>query len=109
MGRQSAGGRALIGGHRANGWASPRVHWDSTRAAYARGVGSAITRDHKALLVIVPGTFEVIWLGDAWLTRAESALSRARKACDWERDNYIESAGDAWRDIFRLEVPRVPW
>jgi hypothetical protein len=60
-------------------------------------------------LVIVPGTFEVIWLGDAWLTRAESALSRARKACDWERDNYIESAGDAWRDIFGLDVPRVPW
>jgi hypothetical protein len=64
---------------------------------------------HRANLpIIVPGTFEVILLGDAWLTRAETALSRARKACDWERDNYIESAGDAWREIFGPDVPRVP-
>jgi len=36
MGRQSAGERAPIGGHRAGGWASPRAQWDSTRAAISR-------------------------------------------------------------------------
>ena len=42
MGRQSAGERAPIGGHRASGWASPRVQWDFDSAAYA-GSGRQIT------------------------------------------------------------------
>jgi hypothetical protein len=36
MGRQSAPECAPAGGHRASGWASRRVHWDSTRAAVSR-------------------------------------------------------------------------
>jgi hypothetical protein len=56
--------------------------------------------------VIAPGTFEVMWLGDAWKSRAESAYSRATKACDFERENYMTMAGDEWQKIFGTDIPR---
>jgi len=72
-----------------------------------------ITRDFFAFLcrrangyVVVPGTGEVMALGDAWLSRAQSAHQRATKACEYERDNLIETAGDEWQKIFGPNVPR---
>ncbi|HEY6456492.1 MAG TPA: hypothetical protein VIY90_14560 [Steroidobacteraceae bacterium] len=56
--------------------------------------------------VVVPGTHEVMALGDAWHSRAQSAHQRAVKACEYERDNLIEAAGDEWQKIFGLNVPR---
>jgi Second Messenger Oligonucleotide or Dinucleotide Synthetase domain len=73
-----------------------------------------ITRDFFEFLcrrvngyIIVPGTYEVIALGDAWQSRALSAHQRAVKACDYERDNLVEAAGDEWQKIFGLDVPRT--
>lgn len=55
--------------------------------------------------VIMPGTFEVIALGDAWATRAWSAYERAVKACDYERDDYQVLAGEEWQKIFGPDIP----
>lgn len=56
--------------------------------------------------VFAPGTYEALWLGDAWKSRAETALIRARKACDFERDNKEGDAGDEWQKIFGTEIPK---
>lgn len=53
-----------------------------------------------------PGTYEMLWLGDAWKSRAESAHARAVKACDYERANDMTSAGDEWQKIFGLDIPK---
>ena len=56
--------------------------------------------------VLAPGTYEILWLGDAWKSKAESAYSRAVKACDFERSNDMLRAGDEWQKIFGLDIPR---
>jgi hypothetical protein len=56
--------------------------------------------------VMAPGTWEVMWIGDAWKSRAESAYSRASKACDYERDNDMCNAGDEWQKIFGIDIPK---
>ena len=73
-----------------------------------------IMRDFFAFLyhrangtILVPGTFEVIALGDAWQSRTLSAYQRAVKACDFERDNYVTDAGDEWQKIFGSDIPRT--
>jgi Second Messenger Oligonucleotide or Dinucleotide Synthetase domain len=73
-----------------------------------------ITRDFFEFLhrranghILVPGTYEVIALGDAWQSRALSAHQRAVKACGYERDNLVDAAGDEWQKIFGLDVPRT--
>lgn len=48
----------------------------------------------------------VVPLGDEWKSRAESAYARALRACDHERDNYIEEAGDEWQKIFGQWIPK---
>ncbi len=53
----------------------------------------------------MPTTGEVIYLGNEWLSRAESAYARALKACDYERDNYGTLAGEEWQKIFGPEIP----
>jgi hypothetical protein len=73
-----------------------------------------ITRDfftylyHRANgFVLVPGTFEVIALGDAWQSRTLSAYQRAVKACDFEYNNRVAEAGDEWQKIFGSDIPRT--
>lgn len=56
--------------------------------------------------VLAPGTYDVLWLGDAWKSRAESAYSRADKACYFERENKMIEAGDEWQKIFGTDIPR---
>lgn len=58
------------------------------------------------LFVMAPGTFEIMWIGDAWKTRAESAHARAVKACDYERDNNMLAAGEEWQKIFGTDIPK---
>lgn len=58
-------------------------------------------------IVVRPGIFEIISLGDAWKSRAESAYNRALKACAYERDNRIAEAGDEWQKIFGIDIPRT--
>jgi hypothetical protein len=48
----------------------------------------------------MPGTEEKISYGDAWLSKAESALSRAKKACQFETDQKERSAAEEWQKIF---------
>jgi hypothetical protein len=48
----------------------------------------------------MPGTDEKIEYGEAWLSKVESALSRAKKACKFEIDKDERSAAEEWRKIF---------
>jgi len=72
-----------------------------------------LTRDFFAWLltklnhyISVPGTGELINIGSAWQTRAEMAHTRAIKACEFERDNLMYSAGDEWQKVFGFQIPR---
>ena len=55
--------------------------------------------------IIMPGTYDVIPLGEDWLSRAKSAHARAVTACDYERDNYNYLAGDEWQHVFGTMIP----
>lgn len=48
----------------------------------------------------IPGIEETIYYGDAWKTKAESAYSRAIKACEYESAEYGDSATLEWKKIF---------
>ncbi|MDP2447941.1 MAG: hypothetical protein Q8M93_23140 [Polaromonas sp.] len=56
--------------------------------------------------VLAPGTFEILWIGEAWKTKAETASGRALKACDYEHNNKEGDAGDEWQKIFGADVPK---
>lgn len=56
--------------------------------------------------VMAPGTYEIMWIGNAWKSRAESAHLRASKACDFERENKEGDAGDEWQKIFGTDIPK---
>ena len=73
-----------------------------------------ITRDffeylyHRAnTFIAVPGTLEMISLGNEWQSRAQTAYSRAEKACRYEQINLVDAAGDEWQQIFGQQVPRT--
>lgn len=73
-----------------------------------------ITRDFFAYLygkanthLFVPGTYEMIWLGDEWQSRAESAYNRAVKACSYEYNDWISLAGEEWQKIFGNQIPQT--
>jgi len=48
---------------------------------------------------------EWIWLGDAWLSKAQTAYDRALKACAYEYDNDDVLAGIEWQKIFGTMIP----
>lgn len=56
------------------------------------------------LYVFVPGTWDLVWLGDAWKSRAESAQGRAKKACELEGE-FTCLAGDEWQKVFGALIP----
>ena len=63
---------------------------------------------HRANSVIVaPGTLETIYLGNDWQSRAETAYRRAEKACDHEKYNRVDAAGEEWQKIFGSQIPRT--
>jgi hypothetical protein len=73
-----------------------------------------ITRDFFAYLyhqanssVVVPGTNEMIYLGNDWQSRAETAYYRAEKACRYEKINFVQAAGEEWQKIFGQQIPRT--
>jgi Second Messenger Oligonucleotide or Dinucleotide Synthetase domain len=57
--------------------------------------------------IIVPGTSEVIFLGNAWQSYATSAYRRAARACDLEYENRIFEAGEEWQKIFGSMISRT--
>lgn len=56
--------------------------------------------------VYAPGTGEMMGLGTAWKSRAETALERAKKACAYESDKRWSDAGDEWQKIFGTDIPK---
>jgi hypothetical protein len=52
-----------------------------------------------------PGTYEMMYLGDSWKSRAESAYARAVKACQYESDQMPYHAGEEWQKIFSTYIP----
>ncbi len=49
---------------------------------------------------VLPATSEVIFFGDEWSSRAETAFGRAQRACGFEEFNLNASAGEEWQKIF---------
>jgi hypothetical protein len=71
-----------------------------------------MVRDFFAFLVckrhayiFVPGTYEMINLGDAWCSRAETALARAQRATAFESASDAYAAGVEWQKIFGSDIP----
>jgi hypothetical protein len=59
--------------------------------------------------IVMPGTGEHMWLGNEWLSRAQTAYRYAVTACNYERDNYETLAGQSWQEIFGTAIPMVIW
>ncbi|MFQ5963785.1 MAG: nucleotidyltransferase [Candidatus Scalinduaceae bacterium] len=53
----------------------------------------------------VPGTNELINVGSEWKSKAETAYSRAVKACHYEGNNMYVYAGIEWQKIFGTYIP----
>src|SRR5438445_13857559 len=79
----------------------------SSGSTGSRATFSNISTGRPNKSITVPGSPEVICLGDDWQSRALSAYWRAVKACGYERDNQIAGAGDEWQKIFGQQIPRT--
>lgn len=55
--------------------------------------------------LVIPGTYELYYLGNEWLTRAETARDIAVQACHWEYHDYDVTAGQEWQKIFGTRIP----
>ena len=55
--------------------------------------------------VCIPGTGELIALGDEWQSRSETAYHRAVNACEYEKADYVHAAGEEWQKIFGKQIP----
>lgn len=56
--------------------------------------------------VTIPGTFEQYFLGDQWLSKAQSARDTALLACAYEYNDLVDAAGQEWQKIFGNRIPR---
>ncbi len=54
-----------------------------------------------------PGTYELVAVGDKWLSKATTAANRAEAACENERDNWNALAGSDWQKIFGTDIPCI--
>ena len=55
--------------------------------------------------LFTPGSWEPIYLGEAWKGRAATAYLRAVKACYYEYAGWPYSAGREWQKIFGPDIP----
>jgi hypothetical protein len=58
----------------------------------------------KGSYVVVPGTSEIVWLGEAWMSRAQSAYARAVNASAYEERELLTLAVDEWQKIFGTDI-----
>jgi len=65
----------------------------------------ALVAKHSYSTVVVPGTLEIIVLGDAWKSKADTAWERAKKACQFEAAHQASLAGTEWQKIFGTDIP----
>jgi Second Messenger Oligonucleotide or Dinucleotide Synthetase domain len=54
--------------------------------------------------IVMPGTSELIRLGDDWLPRARAAHLKAVTAAAYEQANYNNHAGADWQEIFGTAI-----
>ena len=71
-----------------------------------------MTRDFFSYLIgqansylYAPGTYERMFLGDVWKSRAQTAYERAVKAVKDEAEKMPYLAGEEWQKIFGVEIP----
>ena len=55
---------------------------------------------HESCQYHIPGISELLNIGDSWLSRAETAYNRAKKACTHESSGDYRRATDEWKKIF---------
>lgn len=55
----------------------------------------------------IPGVQETISLGDLWVSRCESAYSRALKACEYEYQDFGVLAEEEWKKVFGEQFVRA--
>jgi hypothetical protein len=74
-----------------------------------------IVRDFFAYLcgkastyIAISGTGEQNPLGNEWQSRAYTAWGRALKACELDKANWVDAAGEEWQKIFGSDLPRRP-
>ncbi|MGV3570356.1 MAG: SMODS domain-containing nucleotidyltransferase [Ramlibacter sp.] len=72
-----------------------------------------ISRDFFAWIItkadtylFAPGTYELLWVGSAWKSRAEMAYRRAVKACELEQADDMANAGDEWQKVYGTDIPK---
>lgn len=58
----------------------------------------------RSKTLFAPGTYEAMYIGDAWYSKAEKALKDAKLACTKESENET-IAYLWWRDLFGQEYP----
>lgn len=58
--------------------------------------------------VVVPGTYEIISLGDKWHSKAVTAYNRSLNACTYEYNDEVQNAGIEWQKIFGDKIPIAP-
>jgi hypothetical protein len=61
----------------------------------------------KANATVVSPTWSAVSLGDAWKSRAETALQRASKALDFESNDEMEKASEEWKKLFGDDFPKA--
>ncbi len=64
-----------------------------------------LTWQRNAVL-FVESTSEYMNIGEDWLSRTQSAFSRAFKACELEEKNDMLAAGDEWQKIFGTHIAK---
>lgn len=57
--------------------------------------------------IIMPGTGIPIPLGNAWASKARTALSDANSACEWEKINFDLLACWDWQSLFGAVIPAI--
>jgi hypothetical protein len=59
----------------------------------------------KNTYIWAPNSGDLSWLGEDWVSKAETAYGRAVKACDYEQDDFVILAGGEWQKIFGARIP----
>lgn len=65
----------------------------------------AYLRTKRNTYVWGSGLFELISIGDAWYSRAETAHDRAATACQYDSERLPYSASIEWQKVFGLDFP----
>jgi hypothetical protein len=62
--------------------------------------------NQKNTWLVAPGTSDMMNIGEVWHSKANTALGRAEKACDYEGQNQSADAGTEWQKIFGTDIPK---